>query len=177
MSAGEATWTKDEVLEVAKRLRGEAVRQFAKDGEYSPRTYLFGTRAVGTGNAAKSVFLIPAVWAGEQEKAAYAAVVRKLAHATGAVGVIFVAESWTVRTRELDLESARKVIGAIGGVSKHPEREEVILFTCEHVRFGASVWTAPIVRTEGKRAHVGSWEGEGFRSVGGQFVHLLPPAN
>jgi hypothetical protein len=175
--ATDTSWTKEELLDAASQFREQAASLFLQDGEHRPMSFLFCTKHPDTGEAMKMTMMIPVVGDfGEDTKDAYSSVLRALAHKTRAVGVIFISEIWMVVTdTENEEEAVRKYAGSL---ASHPQRQEHLMLTCEHSRFGCRMWVAKIVREGGKpdgKPTLEAWRGdEGFTNRGGRFVHLLP---
>jgi len=193
MADESVTWTKEEILEEAKRFRDQARRVFLEDGYHIPITFLFTTKNPKTGAAEKTTAMVPVLGKfEEQDKEAYSRLVRSMAQEFQAVGIIFISEMWMLSyskegmTKEEVKAQQKKWTGHIHA---HPERIEGLMLTCEHSRFGSVMWVAEVHRPNGPdgqrdpdgKPELGPWkgddrfpEGNGLRSREGRFVDMLP---
>jgi hypothetical protein len=116
----------------------------------------------------------PTYAAEQRAKDEFAAFVRSLAVDAGAVGVIFMAESWMLFAKDAgDLKKATK-----RGLSEHPDRKECVFITLEHRAFPGEVktWVGMIERDSSGSPRIAEFQEQpGQAGYEGRFVNILPP--
>jgi len=120
-----------------------------RDGYLHPVAFILSTRNPDTGafheGVALSVISVKGDF-GQENRDQFTEQVRSFALASGALAVAFISEAWSLQKTKLS--AADKQLLALEGVEGHPDRQEVVVVTLEHLR-GFRSWKAPLARVEG----------------------------
>jgi hypothetical protein len=100
-----------------------------------------------------------------------AVLIRAAFEAADVVRYVFIDEAWTLSKPigDLDLEKVERE-----GLSKHPDRVEVVLITGEDIDAGQIMGHRAIIRPKGGKPHLGPLVMDNYTRSEGRMVGLLP---
>lgn len=160
-------WTLARMVEASEDLREACRGRFTEEGWLLAHAFLFCT------DEGKDVIVLVPPWPYEFDdrgRSMYSKVLRKMAQATDAVGIIFVSEMWGLKEPLNEAEGNKW----IGRLHEHPDRTECLWFTLETLEKQEStfVWVAPIQRDAAGKPSLEPWE---HRTVAGagRFIGIL----
>lgn len=174
-------WTKDEVLEEAKRVRDFLRDRFVKHGEVHAESWLYATRNPETGEIGKSLIIMPNLGEfGPQKRDVFSAMIHKVGEMVAAQGVIFASEIWALDPsylRTLDPDKAHAEVKKwTGRLEQHPNRVEQVFMNLEHHEIaGTMAWLATITRDAAGKPTLGEWDEQLWQHGTGRFINMLPP--
>jgi hypothetical protein len=171
-----------DALDFVSEAMAFAAYHILENGSLRPMTVLKITRDPQSRDPLPQPTVLPIVY-GEsaptyedecRAKDEFAAFVRGLAADAGAVGAIFMAESWMLLAKDAaDMTSATK-----RGIANHPERKECVYISLEHRALPGQTktWVGMIERDPSGRPRIAEFkEQPGQSSSEGRFANILPP--
>lgn len=147
--------TKTGAVEFAENVMRTAKINLETSGTLMPVSLLITTRGQDGRDLDKpEIVAIGGVFDGGDSKDVYSGAVKQMARELGAVGVLFLSESWTIDTSGLTpAQAEREIKKWTGRLDQHPRKKEIVFVTFEHIAFdrGSRLWLAEITRdAEGK---------------------------
>jgi len=154
---------------IVKHVHEAAIENFNKDGHIYAIVFLI------TYDGKFMPIIAPDVdFSNYKEKLKFSNTIRQLSTKFKAVGVIFVTEAWVLSSntkKGIPFENFSKEIQRIGGISKHPDKKEVIIIVEQYLD-GTFTTSHEIIR-EKKKVKIKKGETVRIDDVDGIFINLL----